>query len=95
MILEQITQEVSNRSFSKHNFNEINNSINIISESKKPTKKPKPKTQKNNFKKKEPSLTKKIAEEELQKKKTPNKKTKKTKKSKDLNETIEVVKDEL
>ena len=35
MILEQIT-EVSNRSFSNHDFNEISMAVNIVSESKKP-----------------------------------------------------------
>ena len=45
MILEEIT-EVSNRSFSSHDFSEIHSSINIVSETKKPILLKKPKTKK-------------------------------------------------
>ena len=93
MILEQIT-EVSNRSFSSHNFSEINNAINLASESKKPILLKKNKT------------LKKITKEELQekikritstKKNGSKNKSKKSinKKPKEIEETSELVKEEI
>ena len=87
MILEQIT-EVSNRS---SNFNEIKNSINIISESKKPILKKQKKINKSKLVVKDEDLQEKIQRST----KTKSKDIPKTKKKKPIEETLEDIKEEI
>ena len=95
MILEQIT-EVSNRSFSNHDFNEISMAVNIVSESKKPVllKKEREKGTKPT-KINQEELLEKISGQKTKKPISKEKPTKKKTKKKKIEETIEEIKDEL